>query len=74
MLSRLVRTKEKKKQEETSVIKKSARDFGKKLSMLSDAVNYLFEQTKTIDKRVTAAETDIPKDIAEKTKGLDKRL
>lgn len=74
MLSRLVRTKEKKRQEEASVIKKSARDLGKKLCMLSDAVNYLFEQSKGIDKRLTAAETDLPKDIADKTKGLDKRL
>lgn len=74
MLSRLLRTKDKKKVEEVSVIKKSARDFGKKLCMLADAVNYLFEQSKGADKRLTAVETDIPKDVADKAKSLDKRL
>jgi hypothetical protein len=42
MLGRLIKVKDKKKAEETGVIKKSARDFGKKLNQLAEAVNYLF--------------------------------
>jgi hypothetical protein len=57
MLGRLVKVKEKKKSEETSVIKKSARDFGKKLNLLAEAVNYLFEQSKAQDKRLINIET-----------------
>lgn len=64
MLGRLLKSKDKKKPEETGVIKKSARDLGRKLNMLSDAVNFMFEQSKAHEKRLNAVETDIPKDIA----------
>lgn len=64
MLVRLLKSKDRKKPEETGVIKKSARDLGKKLNMLSDAVNYMYEQSKAHEKRINGFETDIPKDIA----------
>lgn len=74
MLGRLVKAKDKKRPEETSVIKKSARDFGKKLNHLAEAVNYLFEQSKAQEKRLGNLEIELPKDIAEKNRALEKRL
>jgi|JI6StandDraft_1071083.scaffolds.fasta_scaffold14230_2 predicted transcriptional regulator len=74
MLGRLVKVKDKKRQEETSVIKKSARDFGKKLNHLAEAVNYLFEQNRAQEKRLNNLETELPKDIAERNRALEKRL
>lgn len=74
MLGRLVKVKDKKRPEETSVIKKSARDLGKKLNHLAEAVNYLFEQSKGQEKRLSNLEVELPKDIAERNRLLEKRL